>query len=293
MAVVGGGPAGCEAAVTAAALGHAVTLFEAAGAVGGELRWAMRIPGKEEFGALLRYYEAVLRDRNVQVELLHRPSVEELLTFDHVLVATGARPALPLLPGSTAARLWSYPDVFDTPPDWGTGRILILGAGGIGCDVAHYLSHPLISAKPSAPFWEQWEQPITGSRPITLVSRSARVAKSVGRTTRWIILQSLKRQGVTIVTGTPEARIPQGIALRLADGTLDNLAADHVILCTGQVPSAALVPGLEARGATVSVVGGARSTERLTAARAIREGFLAARQLSEHQGRSWGWNRCS
>ncbi|MCL6594329.1 MAG: FAD-dependent oxidoreductase, partial [Alicyclobacillus sp.] len=294
VAVVGGGPAGLEAARTAALRGHAVTLFEAEPVLGGQLRLAAQVAGKEEFWETLRYYLHELTRLGVDVHLNTRATVNDLRTFEAVLLATGVVPAFPDLPGVHLPHVVSYSDLLSGRVSAGQ-HVAILGAGGIGCDVALYLAKGAKSPAPVHAFLHQhghalgWENaratdaPVAHadwgvSRTITLLARSQRIAATVGRTTRWVVRSELQELGVqTILNFQATAIVPEGV-WGVVEGQERLIPADQVVICTGQVSRRELWSELSDHP-EVQVIGGARATQGLNAARAIREGFTAAYAL--------------
>jgi 2,4-dienoyl-CoA reductase (NADPH2) len=268
VAVVGAGPAGLEAARVLAERGHQVTLFEREAAIGGQLRYAVAVPGKQEFHETLRYYRHELARLGVRVELGLQPAIGDLAAFAEVVLATGVRPRVPGLPGVDLPHVATYADILGGRVVAGE-RVAVIGAGGVACDLAHFL----VDGEPPTPerFWAEYggraPRPL---RQVTLLRRGRSVGERLGRTTRWALLAALRRRGVAMRTGvTYEAIVPEGV--RLAGGEL--VPADTVVLACGQ-ESVNPYPGLRAH-----VVGGARTPLDLDARRAIEEGALLACRL--------------
>jgi len=298
IAVVGAGPAGLAAAATAASRGHRVTLFDAADAIGGQFNLARRIPGKEEFRETLRYFRRQLELHRVELRLGRAVTTAELVDhgFDHVILATGVVPRVPPIPGVDHPKCLGYVEAIRDPGRVGR-RVAIVGAGGIGFDVAELLAHagPSTALEPDA-FWAAWgidptlsaragiegvtAAPAPSPRAIWLLQRKAeKPGARLGKSTGWIHRTELARKGVQMLAGVTYERIDDAGLHLTADGQPRLLAVDSVVLCTGQESNRALAAELTAAGLPVAVVGGAAVAAELDAKRAIAEGTRAALAL--------------
>jgi 2,4-dienoyl-CoA reductase (NADPH2) len=309
VAVVGGGPAGLEAARSLATAGYAVELFEGAQRLGGQFRMACRVPGKEDFGRTIEYFEHELAALGVSVWLDTRVAQASVLSaFDAVVVATGVRPREVAVPGVELPHVRSYASVLlDDGDGAGCGdEVAIIGAGGIGVDVAHLLSAPgagLVSCTGErvegtaervefcppggndstrsafyARYGLQGAAPIHSPprRAITLMRRGGRIGEGIGPSTRWVAVQELEQAGVELLTGVHYERIePDAVVVTTDEGGSRRIAAQTVIVAAGQEPETALLAALADAGVPRIAVGGAAGTERLNAGRAFREGFEA------------------
>ena len=303
VAVVGSGPAGLAAATTAAERGHAVTLFEAAAEIGGQFNLARRIPGKEEFAETLRYFRTRLAALHVDVRLGHCATADDLAGFDRVIVATGIVPRVPPIAGIDHAKVASYVDVVRGTRAVGR-RAAIVGAGGIGFDVAELLSaadspdghasdgradDPAIAA-----FRAEWGIDIAyaargglakprddaPARQLYLLQRKeAKVGAGLAKTTGWIRRTLLKRRGVAMLAGVTYERIDDAGLHVSVDGAPQVLDVDTIVICAGQEPRRELAAELAARGIDATLVGGADVAAELDAKRAIDQGTRVALTL--------------
>jgi 2,4-dienoyl-CoA reductase (NADPH2) len=291
LAVVGAGPAGLAFSCVAAQRGHRVTLFEAADEIGGQFNMAKRIPGKEEFTETLRYYRRQLELQGVDVRLGVEVAPAQLQGFDEAVLATGVMPRDPGIEGLRHPKVLSYVDVLQRDAEVGQ-RVAIIGAGGIGFDVAEFLGHPphdpADHPEPVA-FARQWGIDMTLSarggvkdvpaepeplqREIWLLQRkSSKPGKGLGKTTGWVHRLSLRKRGVRMLAGVEYQRIDdRGLHIH-HDGQDKLLEVDHVVVCAGQLPRRDLQEPLQSAGMTVHLIGGADVASELDAKRAIRQG---------------------
>ncbi|MEV7843412.1 NADPH-dependent 2,4-dienoyl-CoA reductase [Streptomyces cyaneofuscatus] len=294
VAVVGAGPAGLACSVTAAERGHAVTLFDTADEIGGQLNVARRVPGKEEFNETLRYFRTRLAELDVELRLSTRADAGTLDGFDEIVLATGVEPRTPAIPGTDHPNVVSYLDVLRDGAPVGD-RVAIVGAGGIGFDVAEFLTDGGDAASLDAEtFFRQWgvdtayeergglrapERPKT-PRTVHLVQRkTTKVGAGLGKTTGWIHRTELRHRGVEMIAGASYDLIDdEGLHLTV-DGERRVLAVDTVVLCAGQEPRRELYEELRAAGGPVHLIGGADVAAELDAKRAIRQGTELAAAL--------------
>ncbi|MFG3506664.1 FAD-dependent oxidoreductase [Streptomyces sp. NPDC047821] len=294
VAVVGAGPAGLACSVSAAERGHDVTLFDAADEIGGQLNIAKRVPGKEEFDETLRYFRTQLELRGVDMRLGTYATAELLSGYDEVVVATGVTPRTPAIEGVGHASVVSYLDVLRDGAPVGE-RVAIIGAGGIGFDVAEFLTDGGEGASQDAEtYFRQWgvdtsyagrgglrapERP-KPPRTVHLLQRKAsKVGAGLGKTTGWIHRTELKHRGVTMVAGATYERIDdEGLHITV-DGEARTVPVDTVVLCTGQEPRRELYEELVAGGVSAHLIGGADVAAELDAKRAIDQGTRLAATL--------------
>jgi 2,4-dienoyl-CoA reductase (NADPH2) len=291
FAVVGAGPAGLSAATTLAERGHRVTLFEAAGEIGGQFNMAKKIPGKEEFFETLRYFSVRLQRLGVDLRLNTRADVDALKAFDEVIVATGVTPRLPAIPGADHAKTLSYVDVLAGNAPVGA-RVAIIGAGGIGFDVAEFLTHEGHSPTLDAPAWyRQWgidatldargglakPAPPAPARQVYLLQRSTgKFGERLNKTSGWVHRSTLKMARVEMIGGVSYEGIDdRGLKIRTGED-VRTLEVDNVILCAGQESSRTLYDQLIAAGIKAQVIGGAHTAGELDAKRAIDQGTRLA-----------------
>ncbi len=298
IAVVGAGPAGLAAATVLAERGHTVTLFESATEIGGQFNMAKRIPGKEEFHETLRYFRARLNVLDIGLRLGTRVTAAELARerYDEVVVATGVTPRSPGIAGQDHPMVRSYVEVLLRHKPVGQ-RVAIVGAGGIGFDVAEFLVQDGESPTLDLAAWlAEWgvtdpavarggvagvQAEVTlPARQVWLLQRKpGKLGAGLGKTTGWIHRAALKMKRVQMLAGVTYERIDDaGLHIRI-DGQPEVLAVDNVVLCTGQEPLRELLAPLTAAGIKAHVIGGADVATELDAKRAIRQGSELAAGL--------------
>ncbi|MGV9246362.1 FAD-dependent oxidoreductase [Streptomyces sp. NPDC003710] len=294
VAVVGAGPAGLACAVSAAERGHDVTLYDAASEIGGQLNVARKVPGKQEFDETLRYFRTQLDQHGVDVRLDTRVTAADLDGFDEIVVATGVTPRTPEIPGIDHPRVLGYLDVLRDGAPVGD-RVAILGAGGIGFDVAEFLTDAGDKASEDpATYFRHWgvdmdyrapgglaapERPAPPRTVHLLQRKASKVGAGLGKTTGWIHRTELKHRGVTMVPGVRYDRIDdEGLHITVDDESTV-LQVDTIVLCTGQEPRRDLYEELTAAGRAPHLIGGADVAAELDAKRAIKQGTELAAAL--------------
>lgn len=293
VAVVGGGPAGLACGSTAAERGHQVTLYEQSDRIGGQFLLAARIPGKEEFSETLRYFTKRLADLQVEVKLNHTPTVDELSAFDEIVIATGVRPRDLALEGSDCSTVISYQQLISGQRQAGK-KVAIIGAGGIGFDVAAYLLHEPSSGPDQERFMAEWgidrayrtegglcppavAEPL---REIYLLQRKAtKPGATLGKTTGWIHRSVLKRNQVKFLTGVRYLSIDSAGLVIEHQGEIRKLEVDTIVVCAGQESQLSLAGELTDAGVAYHLIGGARKAAEVDAKRAIFEAVELADRM--------------
>lgn len=299
IAVVGAGPAGLSTAIAAAQRGHKVTVFDKDAHVGGQLNLARQVPGKEEFHGLVAWFETMLTSTGVTLRLGQAVGAEDMAGFDEVVVATGVQPRDPQIPGQAHAKVISYADLLAGRATAGQ-KVAVIGAGGIGFDVAETLVHEGHSPSEDLPAWlREWgvsdpgthrgglapegPQPAPAARQVWLLQRKAQaLGKGLGKTTGWIHRSALKMKGVTMMGGVNYEKIDdEGLHISFGPSGENPtiLPVDTVVLCAGQISERALADQLQAKGVACHVIGGADLAAELDAKRAIDQGTRLAATL--------------
>jgi 2,4-dienoyl-CoA reductase (NADPH2) len=296
IAVVGAGPAGMACASTLAERGHDVTLIDGANEIGGQFNYAKRIPGKEEFQETLRYFRQRLIDTGVRMRLGEIADAASIKAagFEDVVIATGITPRKISFPGSNDARVLSYLDILAHNTLVGH-RVAIIGAGGIGFDVAEFLTEHAPSPTTDIARWtREWgvdmqleqrgglkpPQPEAPARQVWLLQRTeGRPGGRLNKTTGWVHRATLKNKQVIMLGGVTYDRFDdQGLHITV-DGQPQVLPVNHVVVCAGQEPNRSLADALTSQGQRVHVIGGADVAAELDAKRAIAQGTRLAAEL--------------
>ena len=299
IGIVGGGPAGLSAAITAAQIGHKVTVFEKEDELGGQLNLAKKIPGKEEFWGLVTWYKNMIKALpEIEIKLNYDVAKKELEDFDTVIIATGVHPREPSIDGLDHRHVYYYKDILKGGADIGS-KVAIIGAGGIGFDVAEFLSGKNRKAgnfQPLPEWMTEWgigdpevfrgglldkdrsRKPV--QRKVYLLQRKAqKMGKNLGKTTGWIHRTALKMKGVEMISGVTYHKISdKGLYISRENGEAmpELLEVDTIVLCAGQVSNSELYDDLKSSGVDCYLIGGAKNAGELDAKRAIDQGTRLA-----------------
>ena len=301
IAVVGAGPAGISFSITAAQRGHVVSLFEESNEIGGQLNFAKMIPGKEEFHGLLNYYKNEIKRLKIDLITDHKVKTTDLINFDEIIISTGVVPRKIDIEGQDKVNfVYDYQEVFNDGVKLGN-RIAIIGAGGIGFDVAEYISSSGISPTLDINKWmEKWgvtdpaierggvlqkneiRSEDTSKEIFLLQRKNEKVGKRLGKTTGWIHRKSLEKKKVKMLAGVNYEKItPEGLLISFGEEKKDiqMLRVDSIIICAGQTSEISLAKAMSTSNTNFHIIGGAKKANELDAKSAIDQGCRLAAQL--------------
>lgn len=288
IAVIGAGPAGLAFSVYAAQRGHMVTIFDRADEIGGQFNFAKQVPGKEEFYETIRYFNEQIKIHNISVQLSKEVTAEELisLSFDEVVLATGIVPRKLNIKGIEHPKVKSYLNVLRDKQPIGQ-RVAIIGAGGIGFDIACFLAEEKSLSTDLDAWMKNWgvdknykkagalssnpESHQTERKIYLLQRKETKVGAGLGKTTGWIHRSTLKKNGVHMIPGVTYKEINDTGLLIEVNGEERILAVDNVIICAGQQSERSLQQTLVDSDVNVHLIGGANIAAELDAKRAIRQ----------------------
>jgi len=298
IAVIGAGPAGLAASTIAAQRGHQVDLYDAGSEIGGQFNVAKKIPGKEEFYETLRYFKNMIEKNDVTLHLNKKVAAQEIIEkgYDDIILATGIAPRTPPIPGIESDNVITYLDAIRGSKPIGK-KVAIIGAGGIGFDVAEYITQNGESSSLHIDaFMKEWgvdismshqggvkavkaERPVVEREVYLLQRKSSKVGKNLGKTTGWIHRSTLKHRNVKMLSGVSYDKIDNS-GLHITLGAQEQLLnVDTIIICAGQEPLRELQQELQHAGANIHLIGGADVAAELDAKRAINQGAQLAASL--------------
>ncbi len=285
--VVGGGAAGMSAALAAAERGHSVTLFEQSDHLGGQLLLAGAPPGREEFVILAKDLAKQVAVSPVTVRL--KKTVDEaLIDIEHpdaVIVATGAVPLTPPIPGADRPHVVQAWDVLLNKVHVGR-RVAIIGGGAVGVETALFLAEKGTLSGDALKFLliNQAETPetlyelaIKGTKEIVIIEMLDAIGKDIGRSTKWTMFQDLERSNIKRLTVTKALEITSGGLRVEGPKGVQEIAADTVVMAAGAKSLNALAAVVEKKGIPCQTVGDARKVAQ--AIDAIHQGFKAGQYV--------------
>ncbi|MEO1957421.1 MAG: NADPH-dependent 2,4-dienoyl-CoA reductase [Methylophilaceae bacterium] len=297
IAVIGAGAAGLSFSIEAAKAGHNVTLYESGSTIGGQLLYAHLVPGKEEFDELLRYFAVMIDKYNVNVKLNCTADANQLKSeqYDVIVLSSGIKPRQLSIPGINHVSVLNYQEAFNQPDKIGQ-KVLIIGAGGIGFDMAEFITHTHSNKDPITEYNESWgidpEGKLPGAllgktveneqiRDVTLMQRkSGKFGRSLGKTTGWIHQAELHKRGVKLLGDLEYIKIDDAGLHIEREGAVQVIPADTIIICAGQEPCNDLADSISNLAPEVIHIGGVKEVRELDAAQAIRDGVKLAYKLS-------------
>lgn len=296
VAVVGAGPAGLAAAVSAGERNFDVTLFESQDHIGGQFALAMEIPGKEEFRQTIRYFKTRIEELGIKLELNTRADVDALRGFDEVIIATGVAPRVPGIEGIEHDKVVTYAQLLSGEKTAGD-KVAVIGAGGIGVDVSEFLAYDKSPTLDLEEWQREWgvdgdkrggvtkPEVDKARREIHLMQRkTSRIGRGLNKTTGWVHRASIKAKGVNQWTGVTYDKIDDAGLHITHQGESKVLDVDTIVLCTGQESVRTLFDQVQAAGIEARIVGGADVAAELDAKRAIRQATEAVAALEPQDG---------
>ena len=285
--VVGGGAAGMSAALSATECGHKVTLYEKGNRLGGQLFLAGSPPGREEFTELAHDLAKQMAVAGIQVLL--NQAVDDMIIEreapDVIILATGATPLFPPVPGAKMPHVVQAWDVLSGKISTGK-RVVIIGGGAVGVETALYLAEKGTLSGEAIKFLlinraedqeTLFELATRGTKEILLIEMFDAIGKDIGRTTRWTMMQDLSRMGVTIQNTTKALEITHAGVIVEQNSKSTEILCDTVVLAAGAKPLNSLEDAIKAKGIPFRKVGDAN--EIGLAFNAIHQGFAAGRDL--------------
>jgi 2,4-dienoyl-CoA reductase (NADPH2) len=286
--VAGGGPAGCEFAITAAQRGHKVIVCERDTHIGGQVGWFAGATHKQDFSYLLDYFQTMLSRNGVELRTgttVTRELVEQEKP-DMVVVATGAAPFKPPIDAVEQPFVYQAWDVLQGKVQTGQ-NVVIVGGGSVGLETAVHLARKGTISPHQLYFLSlhQAESPeflrdlmVKGVKNITVIEMAPRIGQDIGPSTRWVILKELAMRGVELVTRAKMKDISPGqIVYTNAEENDVTLPADTVVLAMGSRPNNSLAQELEGLGVDVRVIGDSHKVGQVGSA--IEEGFTLACEI--------------
>lgn len=285
--VVGAGVAGLEAAVTAKKAGHHVEIFEKSGSIGGQIRIAAAPPHKQELLEYVRYYGAMLKKYDIPVHLNTEADLDLIKRTnpDHLIIAQGAKPFIPPIKGTDDPSVLSSWDVLQNRHCLGK-NVAVIGGGSVGLETAFFIAFKGTLSPEMLHFLVTYDAldlerlkhyMFNGSSRVTVFEMLPRAGQGVGKSTKWILMNNLKKYGVRIKTGAKVVSIEEGVVEFEKDDTRNREKFDHVVIASGSVPVRDIERQMEHQGISFSTVGDCVTPGKINDA--ILGGFLAAAEL--------------